>query len=175
LTHRLSILAALAVAVGAAGVAVKRDRDQQRRLDELSLRVADLSETARGLVPTLRLLPALVGQQRCTLAPGELERILRAGADPRGQTLASATPLPAADKTARVELSSGQKAALDRAHQRLENAISRHTLTREDVLEMRAQLATVGSTQETEALRARISTAINHQQLVPQDRLFLMP
>ena len=88
---------------------------------------------------------------------------------------ASATPLPAADKTERVELTSDQKAALDRAHQRLENAISRRTLTREDVLEMRAQLATVRSTQETEALRARISTAINHQQLVPQDRLFLMP
>ena len=126
-------------------------------------------------MPPLRALPALLAQQRCTLAPGELERILRAGTGPHGQTLASATPLPTADKPERVELTSDQKAALDRAHQRLADAIARRTLTREDVLEMRAQLATVRLTQEAEALRARIATAINHQQLVPQDRHFLMP
>jgi hypothetical protein len=91
-------------------------------------------------------------------------------------TLPSAeAPARAVEKVERAELSPEKKAALERAQHQLEGAISRHTLTREDVLEMRAQLATVGSTQETESLRARISTAINHQQLVPQDRLFLMP
>jgi len=172
-------IAATAVigAVAAAGLLIKHDHDQQHRLDELSARVASLSAVAQALTPPLQALPLLLSERRCALDPRDIERIIRAasGAKPGGVTPTVASAEDARERPERPPLSTEQAAALDHAKARLQEAIARHALTRDDVLEMRAQLATVGSTQESEALRSRIATAINHQELKPQDRLFIMP
>ena len=169
---------ALTAAIGAvgAGLLIKRDRDEQRQLDQLSSRVAELSQAARALTVPLQALPSLLSQQRCSLDPHELDRLLRMAPERATEpNPAVATPAGGANRPEPARLSPEQETALHRAHKTFESALSRHSLTRDDVLEMRAQLATVGSIQESEALRSRIATAINHQELVPKDRLFIMP
>jgi hypothetical protein len=172
LKPRRWLLAALAITTCAV-VAVKRDRDQQRRLDELSARIAALSDAAQALAPPLEALPALLAQRRCALDMQDIDRIVRAAAGAKGYAVPT-TVAPAPDKPDPSPPLPEQTAALDRAKARFADAIARHTLTRDDVLEMRAQLTSVG-TVEAEALRARVATAINHRELVPQDRHFVIP
>jgi len=174
----LAVTATIA-AVAAAGLLVKRDRDQQHRLDDLAARVAALSEAAQALAPPLQALPALLGERRCVLDARDVDRLVRAAmavkADVKGQPGPSAIALgPAPERPEPSPRSPEQIAALGRAKTRLADAMARHTLTRDDVLEMRAELVSVG-TAEAEALRARIASAINHRELIPQDRHFFLP
>ena len=174
----LAVTATIAT-VTAAGLLVKRERDQQHRLDDLAARVAALSEAAQALVPPLQAMPALLAERRCVLDARDVDRLVRAAmvakADLKSQPGTSAIALgPPPDKPEPSPPSPQQVAALDRAKARLADAMARHTLTRDDVLEMRAELASVG-TAEAEALRARIASAINHRELIPQDRHFFLP
>ena len=176
---RRTVVVTAVVGAVTAALLFKRDREQQHRLDDLSARVAALSEAAQALAPPLRALPALLAQQRCVLDAQDIARLVRLAADAKadvkaGPGTAAIAPAPTPDKPDPGPASPEQAAALDRAKARFADAIARHTLTRDDVLEMRAQLTSVG-TAEAEALRARVATAINHRELVPQDRHFVIP
>lgn len=164
------VVAVVAATIGIGGL-IRRDELQQRRIEQLSARLGEVSEAVKALEPPLRVLPVLLAQQRCAVDPKDLERIR----SPPSAATAATKAMALEGKLSPAQLSTEQRAALGRANQQLDAAISRHSLTRDDVLQMRAELATVGSIQESEALRARIATAINHQELVPKDRLFIMP
>lgn len=69
-----------------------------------------------------------------------------------------------------------QRAAVERAHHVLDSAFVRGTLRREDIQELRRQLAQAGPAQKlAEELVRRIAVGLNTQQLVPEDPNFVMP
>lgn len=69
-----------------------------------------------------------------------------------------------------------QRAAVERAERVLDDALARGRLRREDVIEIRHQLAQAGRPQKEAAeIARRIAVGLNTNKLVPEDPDFVMP
>lgn len=173
--RRPSVAALAILVIVAVCLLVARDRQQQKRLDALSGQLEDLSMVTRGLALPLQTLPALLGQLHCKLDPNDLSRLAGVATGKAGPPATASPAVVHTEKIGPTELSYDQVAALDRAQRRLEEALSRRLLSQADVLEIRAQLVAGGSPQAAEKLRARIASAINRKELVPEQRPFILP
>jgi len=162
----------------------QRDAEQREQLARLDQQLAGLRE-------------ALIEVKRAPAAPSSLapaalppdaprggvdlvatEALARRVAELVGEQLRSrpvdrASPEPRPEPAAPP--SREQQAALERAQQTLEAAISRGRLSREDVQEMSRQLALAHDDEAHRELNRRILIAINTNKLIPEDPRFIVP
>jgi hypothetical protein len=73
-----------------------------------------------------------------------------------------------------AELDEAKRAALAKAHEKVDALLARGRMTKDEVLELRGLLATVGNRRETDDLRARLGTALNQGRLIPPNEPFFM-
>jgi hypothetical protein len=154
--------------LGALIQAARQERVVQTRLDSLSGEVSELARLVRqapvaappaGPVRMDDLqLETLAGRLAARMAP-------RQGDAAAGK----ARQLTPGDAEAPPEPTPAQRDAAERAGQIVDQAISRHALSSEDVTSLR-QLATKLDPSAQEAMRLRIVTAINRQELKPDPR-----
>ena len=161
---RLGIIAALAALVAGGAFVYRRDCAFDRRLDALTQEVRALREQ-----PPLPLVTAVATRNLDgeAIAAQVVERLRRDAPAP-------ATAKPSEPEAAPPAATAAQMAALDSARSRVAAAVARGRLTRDDVLELRRQLAAVDPTERQE-IRRQISVALNQQRLVPEDPQLIMP
>jgi hypothetical protein len=163
----------------------QRDVEQRERLERLDQQLAGLhkalTELKRAPAPGSPLTPTplppeaprggvdLVATEALAQRVAEL-----VGEQLRANPVASkAAPEP--KKEPAPPPSREQQAAVERAQQTLEGAISRGRLSREDVQEMGRQLALAHDVEAHHELNRRILQAINTNKLIPEDPRFIIP
>jgi hypothetical protein len=164
---RVALALALGALVAAGAFVYRRDRALDERLDRLSEEVRALRERPLPLPLTM---PAGTRSVDSEAIAGRVAELLR-------QKLPAPTPAaaPSSDEPAAAPApTAAQLATLASAHARVDAAIARGRITRDDVLALRAQLATVDPAERQE-LRRQIALAVNQQRLVPEDPHFMMP
>jgi hypothetical protein len=159
---RVAALLALGALVVVILQARARDRDLEQRLDRLDARLRALP--AEPTAPPLRCERGGFDSSSEALARrvAELLRVTPA---------AAARPLEAPRKTPTAE----QQQAVDSARSIVERARARGRLGRDDVVELRRQLAAAADPDEANELTRQISVALNRQELVPEDPRFVFP
>jgi hypothetical protein len=173
--RELGLVAVLVMCGTTIGLLAKHDRDQQRRLNVLAADLSALTDNVHGLVMPMQAVVPLLSHLSDEIAARQLERSSQVASGKPAVHAAGNAPPAASEQAEPAAMSPVQQVALARAHRVLEGAIGRRTLTRDDVLEMRTELATVNSRQAAEELRAKIASAINRNELVPEDRQYFMP
>jgi hypothetical protein len=160
--------------LGALIQAARQERGLQRRLDSLSGEVSELARLVRQAPATPPAAspagPLRMDDLQLDILAG---RVAARMATRQGEAAAGKARQPATgDAEAPPEPTPAQREAAERARQIVDQAISRHALSLEDVTSLR-QLATKLDPSAQEAMRLRIATAINRQELKPDPRVGL--
>jgi hypothetical protein len=92
----------------------------------------------------------------------------------RAGPVASAGTAPVAPSTP-APASPEQELAISRAEQAVSGILRQGHISRDDVVSLRRELADVGSSDEVDALRARIAQAVNRNELSVDDPRFVIP
>jgi hypothetical protein len=171
---RWAILVVVLAAGGVIGALVKRDHDEQRRFDELAKQVAALeaavSANAERTSPPTQVACSLDSQQL-----DAIRRVVAATTPASPPQKAKQSAAAAAEVTPEPpERTPEQLAALARADDLVDEGLRRRTLTRDDVVAIRRELAVAGNSgEEAQALRAKIAAAVSRGDLVPSGPHFI--
>ena len=155
--------------LGALIQGTRQERAVQTRLDFLADKVSELARLVRQAPAPAAVSPAgpvrMDDLQLETLAA----RVAARMASRQGEGAPGKVRQPAADDAEEAEPTPAQREAAEQARQIVDQAISRHALSSEDVASQR-QLATQLGPSAQDAMRLRIVTAINRQELKPDPR-----
>lgn len=160
------------------------DTTQGERMRELSEEVSRLRQAVGA-----RSAPTEVSAESCASAlEGVLARRGAIAMQGNTATVAHAPPTAAMQVPAAVAHTEEdeeeqekphtpeQRRALEQATQLVDSALSRGRMTREDVMELRAQFEHMRTPEEKQALVQRLVIAINKNQLIPPaDPYYMLP
>jgi hypothetical protein len=162
-----SQLLVIAALVGL-GVAVYwRDSQSQRRHDELASALAQLRSAVEGRTCPPPVMIPVADSSTVEAAANRAAELLRK--QPATAVVAPQKP------QLKPEPTHEQLTAVDAARDRLDAALVRGRLSRDDVLEMRKQLAIANSPEEASEIMRRLAVGINSGKLVPEDPQFIAP
>jgi hypothetical protein len=144
--------------LGGVGLLLVRQSDDRAQLLRLS---AQLDTIARAAGERPQLLVAAPGRDA---DPNAVAVRVLAGLH---QPSAPAQAVHGDEPAAPVELPPERQQAAQAAQQQLDQAIARGSMSRQEMTEIRRQLAVANDPAQTDALLLRMSVAINEQRLVP--------